>query len=208
MLAAIQAWASELGGVGLFVIAALDSSFLSFPQVNDLLIIYLSTKYPERMPFYASMTTAGSLVGCFLLYAVARKGGEVFLRKRFSAGARRPRHGALPALRPAGGGRAVAAAAADAVQDLRADGGRRRGRPLALRAWPSSSGAASAISARATWRCATANERPGWSGSTAPRSGIALAALALVDRRRLLLVTPVTAPSRAAPVGRRGSNGR
>jgi membrane protein YqaA with SNARE-associated domain len=85
MLAAIQTWAAELGGVGLFVIAALDSSFLSFPQVNDLLIIYLSTKYPERMPYYAGMTTAGSLVGCFMLYAVARKGGEVFLRKRFSA---------------------------------------------------------------------------------------------------------------------------
>ena len=85
MLAAIQAWASELGGLGLFVIAALDSSFLSFPQVNDLLIIYLSTKNPERMPYYAAMTTAGSLLGCFLLYVVARKGGEVFLRKRFSA---------------------------------------------------------------------------------------------------------------------------
>jgi membrane protein YqaA with SNARE-associated domain len=85
MLSAIQGWASQLGGVGLFIIAALDSSFLSFPQVNDLLIIYLSTKYPERMPFYAGMTTAGSLLGCFLLYAVARKGGEVFLRKRFSA---------------------------------------------------------------------------------------------------------------------------
>ena len=44
MLDAIQTWAAELGGIGLFVIAALDSSFLSFPQVNDLLIIYLSTK--------------------------------------------------------------------------------------------------------------------------------------------------------------------
>jgi membrane protein YqaA with SNARE-associated domain len=85
MLDAIQTWAAELGGIGLFVIAALDSSFLSFPQVNDLLIIYLSTRYPERMPYYAGMTTAGSLVGCFVLYAVARKGGEVFLRKRFSA---------------------------------------------------------------------------------------------------------------------------
>ena len=85
MLAAIQAWASQLGGLGLFVIAALDSSFLSFPQVNDLLIIYLSTKNPDRMPYYAAMTTAGSLVGCFMLYGVARKGGEVFLRKRFGA---------------------------------------------------------------------------------------------------------------------------
>jgi membrane protein YqaA with SNARE-associated domain len=85
MLAAIQGWASELGGMGLFLIAALDSSFLSFPQVSDLLVIYLSTKSPERMPYYAGMTTAGSLVGCFLLYTVARKGGEIFLRKRFSA---------------------------------------------------------------------------------------------------------------------------
>jgi membrane protein YqaA with SNARE-associated domain len=85
MLAAIEAWASELGGVGLFIIALLDSSFLSFPQVNDLLVIYLSTGNPERMPIYAAMTTAGSLVGCFLLYWVARRGGEVFLRKRFSA---------------------------------------------------------------------------------------------------------------------------
>ena len=84
MLAAIQEWASELGGFGLFLIAALDSSFLSFPQINDLLIIYLSTKYPERMPYYAGMTTLGSIAGCFLLYGVARKGGEVFLRKRFS----------------------------------------------------------------------------------------------------------------------------
>lgn len=85
MLEAIQAWASALGGLGLFVIAALDSSFLSFPQVNDLLVIYLSTKHPERMPYYAGMTTAGSLLGCFVLYGVARKSGEVFLRRRFSA---------------------------------------------------------------------------------------------------------------------------
>ena len=84
LLATIRGWASEYGGVGLFVLAALDSSFLSFPQVNDLLIIYLSTKTPSLMPYYAAMTTAGSIVGCFLLYAFARRGGEVFLRKRFS----------------------------------------------------------------------------------------------------------------------------
>lgn len=85
MLETIQAWATELGGFGLFIIAALDSSFLSFPQVNDILILYLSTKNPARMPVYAALTTAGSVVGCFALYLVARKGGEVFLRKRFSA---------------------------------------------------------------------------------------------------------------------------
>ena len=82
LMAAIAAWATGLGGVGLMVIAILDSSFLSFPQVNDVLLIVLSTKYPDRMVYYAAMTTVGSLVGCFMLFALARRGGEVFLRKR------------------------------------------------------------------------------------------------------------------------------
>ena len=82
IVAAITAWATGLGGVGLFIIAALDSSFLSFPQVNDVLVIVLSAKYPDRMIYYAGMTTAGSLLGCFMLFAVARRGGEVFMRKR------------------------------------------------------------------------------------------------------------------------------
>ena len=46
--------------------------------------MYLSTKYPARMPYYAGMTTLGSLVGCFALFFVARRGGEGFLRRRFS----------------------------------------------------------------------------------------------------------------------------
>jgi membrane protein DedA with SNARE-associated domain len=104
---AVQEWASELGGVGLFIIALLDSSFLSFPQVNDLLIIVLSTKYPERMPYYAAMTTVGSIIGCYLLYGVARRGGEVFLRKRLKgpyvdrAIALYQRHGLLAVVVPA-----------------------------------------------------------------------------------------------------------
>jgi membrane protein YqaA with SNARE-associated domain len=83
IVASIASWAEDFGGMGLFVVALLDSSFLSFPQVNDILIIVLSTRNPERMPYYAAMTTAGSLVGCFLLYGAARRGGEVFLQKRF-----------------------------------------------------------------------------------------------------------------------------
>jgi membrane protein YqaA with SNARE-associated domain len=82
LIAAITAWATGLGGLGLMIIAVLDSSFLSFPQVNDVLVVVLSAKYPERMPYYAGMTTLGSLIGCFMLFSVARRGGEVFLRKR------------------------------------------------------------------------------------------------------------------------------
>ena len=78
----IQGFALSLGGPGLFLIAFLDSSFLSFPEVNDLLIIWLTTQHPERMVYYALMTTLGSISGCLALYTLARKGGEKFLRKR------------------------------------------------------------------------------------------------------------------------------
>jgi membrane protein YqaA with SNARE-associated domain len=80
----IKAFAISLGGPGLFLIAFLDSSFLSFPEVNDLLIIWLTTRHEERMVYYALMTTLGSISGCLALYTIARKGGEAFLQKRFS----------------------------------------------------------------------------------------------------------------------------
>jgi LPXTG-motif cell wall-anchored protein len=79
----VQGFAMSLGGPGLFLIAFLDSSFLSFPEVNDLLIVWLTTQHPHRMPYYALMTTLGSIGGCLALYGVARKGGEAFLRRRF-----------------------------------------------------------------------------------------------------------------------------
>lgn len=87
-MAGLVAWikdcALSLGGPGLFIIAFLDSSFLSFPEVNDLLIIWLTTRHEERMVYYALMTTLGSVSGCLALYSLARKGGDAFLRKRFS----------------------------------------------------------------------------------------------------------------------------
>jgi membrane protein YqaA with SNARE-associated domain len=73
-----------LGGWALLIIALLDSSFLSFPEVNDILIVTLSIRKPERMLYYAIMTTLGSMAGCLLLFWTGRKGGEVLLRKRFA----------------------------------------------------------------------------------------------------------------------------
>ena len=80
----IQAVAASLGAPGLFLVAALDSSFLSLPQVNDLLLILSVTRHPEWMPLYASMSTLGSLAGCFVMYGIGRKGEEALIRKRFS----------------------------------------------------------------------------------------------------------------------------
>jgi membrane protein YqaA with SNARE-associated domain len=78
----VQGVALALGGPGLFILAFLDSSFLSFPEVVDLLLMWMVTQHEERMLYYAFMATAGSIAGCYALYHVARKGGEAFLRKR------------------------------------------------------------------------------------------------------------------------------
>lgn len=75
----------SLGGPGLFIVAFLDSSFLSLPEINDILVIWMVTQHKERMAYYATMATLGSITGCFALYALAWKGGEAFLRKRFNA---------------------------------------------------------------------------------------------------------------------------
>ena len=82
----IEAFALSIGAPGLFIIAFLDSSFLSFPEVNDLLIVISVVNHPERMVLYASMATLGSIAGCLALYFVGRKGGERLLQKRFSGG--------------------------------------------------------------------------------------------------------------------------
>jgi membrane protein YqaA with SNARE-associated domain len=79
----LQGFALALGGPGLFLIAFFDSSFLSFPEVVDVLVIWLTTQHKERMVYYALLSTLGSVAGCYTLYIVARKGGEAFLRRRF-----------------------------------------------------------------------------------------------------------------------------
>ena len=108
---AFLAWlygaALALGGPGLFAVAALDSSFISLPQINDLLVVLMVTQNKALMLYYAAMATLGSVVGCYVIYYLAGKGGEAFLRKRTRAGALERtlalyrRHGLLALMVPA-----------------------------------------------------------------------------------------------------------
>ena len=84
----LQAIVFATGGLGLFLIAFLDSSVLTFPIINDLLLIDLSIRHPSRMPYYAGMATLGSVAGCLLLYYLARKGGEAMFHKHAGPRAR------------------------------------------------------------------------------------------------------------------------
>jgi len=71
------------GAFGLFVLALLDSSFVPLPSSADALMLLLSTTNPSWMLLYAFMATAGSAVGCWILYMVSRRAGSRALR-RFS----------------------------------------------------------------------------------------------------------------------------
>jgi membrane protein YqaA with SNARE-associated domain len=88
----IIAFAGALGAPGLLLISFLDSSVLTFPVINDLLLIELSIQHPLRMPLYASMAMVGSVLGCTLLYFIAEKGGETLFHARAGKRAKRIRH--------------------------------------------------------------------------------------------------------------------
>ena len=82
----VYGFALSLGGPGLFVVAFLDSSFISLPQINDLLVVLMVVRNKPLMPYYALMATAGSVAGCYVLYLIAERGGEAFLAKRLKRG--------------------------------------------------------------------------------------------------------------------------
>lgn len=102
----IYGFALGLGGPGLFVAAFLDSSFVSLPQINDLLVVLMVTRNKTWMPYYAGLATLGSVAGCYVIYRLAEKGGETFLRKRLKQGhvdralAAYKRHGLLALIVP------------------------------------------------------------------------------------------------------------
>jgi membrane protein YqaA with SNARE-associated domain len=79
----VEAFASSLGGPGLFLVAFLDSSFISLPEINDVIVVMMVARDEALMPYYAGMATLGSVSGCLVLYLIGRRGGEALLRKRF-----------------------------------------------------------------------------------------------------------------------------
>ncbi len=87
-----MAFAGALGAPGLFLISFLDSSVLTFPVINDLLLIELCIQHPYRMPLYAFMASLGSVLGCVLLYYIARRGGEAYFHRKAGDRAHAIRH--------------------------------------------------------------------------------------------------------------------
>jgi membrane protein YqaA with SNARE-associated domain len=80
----VRRWLFRLGGLGLIPLGVLDSSLIPPPGSMDVATIVLSTRQEQLWFYYALMATAGSVMGGFVTYRLARKGGKEALERRFS----------------------------------------------------------------------------------------------------------------------------
>jgi membrane protein YqaA with SNARE-associated domain len=80
----VRSFALALGAPGLFLVAFLDSSVLPLPGITDILLVVMVTRNPDAMLWYVLTTAAGSVAGCLVLHYLGRKGGEAFVKKRFT----------------------------------------------------------------------------------------------------------------------------
>lgn len=82
-LGRVSEYLVTFGAFGLFAVALLDSTFVPLPSSADALMLLLSTTHPSWMLLYAFMATAGSALGCLILYLISRRAGARALN-RFS----------------------------------------------------------------------------------------------------------------------------
>ena len=79
-------WLTQLGGLGLFTVAAIDSSPipLAIPGSTDLLLLLLVSRHGN--PFLlAACAIAGSAVGGFITWSTGKKGGEALMERSVPA---------------------------------------------------------------------------------------------------------------------------
>src|SRR5579863_8449493 len=75
-------WLHRLGGPGLILLGLADNSVIPLPGSMDVFVILLSAHHPEWWPYYAGMAVAGGVLGGFVTYRLAEKGGEGMLEKK------------------------------------------------------------------------------------------------------------------------------
>ena len=75
-----------LGPLGVFLFAIIDGAGVPTPGGMDALLVYLCANEPHKAYLMAALALAGSLIGCFILFYIARRGGEVYMAKYTSSG--------------------------------------------------------------------------------------------------------------------------
>jgi membrane protein YqaA with SNARE-associated domain len=72
-----------VAGPAMILIAALDSSLLSLPEVNDYLVVARCYTHPRAVFFFPMFAAIGSVLGCLLLYTILSRGGRAVLYRKF-----------------------------------------------------------------------------------------------------------------------------
>ena len=80
----MRRWIFHLGGLGFIPLGLLDASILPLPGSMDALTIVLAAKRSDLWLYYAIMATMGSVIGEFLTYRLARRGGKEMVERRVS----------------------------------------------------------------------------------------------------------------------------
>lgn len=76
----------HLGALGLFFVAILDSSPIPTFGAPDILTAVLSASHRNPWYEYAATATAGSVIGAYITFRLARKAGSAYLDSKFKKG--------------------------------------------------------------------------------------------------------------------------
>lgn len=61
-----------------------DNSVVPLTGSMDVLTIWLAARHQEPWPYYALMATLGAVIGGYITYALARKGGQEAMERKLS----------------------------------------------------------------------------------------------------------------------------
>lgn len=75
-------WIHRLGGPGLILLGIVDNSAIPIPGGMDIFVILLAAHRREWWLYYAFMAVVGAVLGGYLTYRLAEKGGEETLEKK------------------------------------------------------------------------------------------------------------------------------
>lgn len=80
----VLAWLLRLGGPGLILIGIADNSIVPITGSMDVLTIWLAASRRDIWYYYAIMATIGAVLGAYITYSLARKGGKEALGRKLS----------------------------------------------------------------------------------------------------------------------------
>lgn len=79
---AVWKWVLRLGAPGLIVVGLIDNSVIPIPGGMDIFVILLTAHHRDWWIVYALTATVAAMLGGYVTYRLARKGGKEGLEKK------------------------------------------------------------------------------------------------------------------------------